>query len=352
MDLSFCTIFDAFTDAVVICRGGEAVYANPAARALFGGSVAGRASGDLFGITAEGSGARSGSLRLEGGVRSVSVSQYGDMEIYRIDAAGVGDELKNLADSFSAGLRTAAANQRFASEIIRQYTDGIDDEQFIDSMAVYEHNSYRIARDADNIGLLGTAAGFAAPAQYCNPLTVARELVISLKTFLPNRHIAIECSGLSDSSFLHCSTAVFERILMNLISNAVKYSPADSTVYVSLLEHGSNLRLQVKDSGCGIPSDRLASVFDTWRLPRPLTDPKAGLGLGLHVVRSLALQLGGTVMIESRPKEGTAVTVELPLARGLVLHDNAAAFDNADNRLLTDLADVLDTEFYRTMFLD
>ncbi len=114
---------------------------------------------------------------------------------------------------------------------------------------------------------------------------------------------------------LHADYRAIKQILLNLMSNAVKFTPRGGLILVSAVDDGKHVVIRVCDNGIGIPAGTLP------RLGRPFeqaaTDPmiaKIGTGLGLALVRALAEKHGGSMRIESVEGEGTTVTVEL--ARG------------------------------------
>jgi len=109
--------------------------------------------------------------------------------------------------------------------------------------------------------------------------------------------------------------ASLERVLINLVGNALKYS-ADGPIVVDVTRVDDRVRLTVSDQGRGIPAGDVAQIFDEFERGSLATDD-GGTGLGLTSVRSLVEEQGGTVQLQSVVGEGTTVTVELPApARG------------------------------------
>jgi cell cycle sensor histidine kinase DivJ len=106
-----------------------------------------------------------------------------------------------------------------------------------------------------------------------------------------------------------------KQILVNLLSNGVKYTPAGGEVTVTARAVGSAVEIVVRDTGTGISrSDlkRLGKPFE--QVENAETRAKEGTGLGLALVKSLAQMHGGTALLESALGEGTTVTVQLPYA--------------------------------------
>ena len=105
-----------------------------------------------------------------------------------------------------------------------------------------------------------------------------------------------------------------ERVLMNLLSNATKYSPRGSEVELKLLAEGRHAVLTVRDEGAGIAPADLPRLFQPFaRLERTRT-MAGGTGLGLASVKKIVEGHGGSIVIRSKLDEGTTVEVKLPLA--------------------------------------
>jgi PAS domain S-box-containing protein len=104
--------------------------------------------------------------------------------------------------------------------------------------------------------------------------------------------------------------------LTNLISNAIKFTPAGGRIAVSAHRRGEHLVLTVSDTGLGIPKEDLPKIFDRfYRVQRPGQEIK-GTGLGLAIVSRIVVAHGGRVEVESEPGQGTTFTVLLPQAPG------------------------------------
>jgi signal transduction histidine kinase len=114
-----------------------------------------------------------------------------------------------------------------------------------------------------------------------------------------------------------------ERLLSNLLGNAIKYTPAGGVVNVSLTPGLEQVKLMVEDTGVGISPGHLPHIFDRfYRVPS--ADAEKGLGLGLSFVAWIAKAHGGTVTVESTLKQGTRFTVLLPAGRSVNLATSEA----------------------------
>jgi PAS domain S-box-containing protein len=103
------------------------------------------------------------------------------------------------------------------------------------------------------------------------------------------------------------------QVLVNLVDNAVKYSPDGGDVTVEVGQAGGRTRIAVQDRGLGIPASEQERIFEKfYRLDPAQTRGVGGSGLGLYISRELIAQMGGTLRVESAPGEGAQFVVELP----------------------------------------
>lgn len=107
-----------------------------------------------------------------------------------------------------------------------------------------------------------------------------------------------------------------EQILLNLVTNAVKFTEAGGTIRVSASDQADVVQIQVQDSGVGIPPERIESVFDPFvQLHRGSPDAEVtGVGLGLAISRNLAVAMGGQLTANSAPGKGSTFVLSLPKA--------------------------------------
>jgi two-component system phosphate regulon sensor histidine kinase PhoR len=109
-----------------------------------------------------------------------------------------------------------------------------------------------------------------------------------------------------------------EQVLLNLVDNAVKYSPADSVVRIRagyLPDDDGRIRILVQDQGAGIPQELMPRIFTKfYRVESPLKQEVEGTGLGLYITKSLTTAMGGEISAESKPDQGSTFTVIFPAA--------------------------------------
>ncbi len=105
-----------------------------------------------------------------------------------------------------------------------------------------------------------------------------------------------------------------DRIFVNLVGNAVKYTPAGGSVTVSLSREGEEILVEVTDTGIGIPEESLPHLFEEfYRAPNAKAMNEVGTGLGLAIVKDLVERYNGHIEVESKMGRGTTFTVTFPL---------------------------------------
>ncbi|WP_412519518.1 ATP-binding protein [Staphylococcus simulans] len=104
-----------------------------------------------------------------------------------------------------------------------------------------------------------------------------------------------------------------ERIITNLIDNAMNFSPSGSPIYICLAEDDKQIQIYIKDKGIGIAKDDIKRIFErTFRVEDSRNYHTGGSGLGLYITQELIRQIGGTIQVESEPEVGTTMIVSLP----------------------------------------
>jgi signal transduction histidine kinase len=105
------------------------------------------------------------------------------------------------------------------------------------------------------------------------------------------------------------------QVIVNLVDNAIKYTPEGGSVEVQVGAVDGSARLEVSDTGIGIPPDALGHVFERfYRVDKARSREMGGAGLGLSIVKSICKAHDGKISVESSDGRGSRFSVELPLA--------------------------------------
>jgi two-component system sensor histidine kinase/response regulator len=141
------------------------------------------------------------------------------------------------------------------------------------------------------------------------------EVVDQFGYLAKERQITIACPEKA-SLKVAGNVSALRQVLVNLISNAVKFSRVGGTIWIGVIEDMQWAHLTVKDEGCGIPPKDLPRIFDRFYRAAG-TEHIKGTGLGLYIVKLLINALAGRLSVESTPGSGTTFTVSLPKQRPL-----------------------------------
>ncbi|HEV2644281.1 MAG TPA: ATP-binding protein, partial [Candidatus Elarobacter sp.] len=113
----------------------------------------------------------------------------------------------------------------------------------------------------------------------------------------------------------HADPEKVKQILLNLVSNAIKFTPEGGNVSITSDAMLHDVRICVGDTGVGIPPERLSAIFEPFiQVHRTLSQPTEGTGLGLAISRELARGMHGDLTVTSHPGAGSVFALTLPLA--------------------------------------
>jgi PAS domain S-box-containing protein len=142
-----------------------------------------------------------------------------------------------------------------------------------------------------------------------------RAVVAMIEPQSAEKQVALVVAGCPDDLVAFADPPRVEQIILNLCSNAVKFTEAGGTVTISCGTRGDAVAVVVRDTGVGIPADQTERIFEPFvQLGRGLTTQHQGAGLGLAISRDLARGMGGDLVAASEPGKGSTFTLTLPTA--------------------------------------
>ena len=131
-------------------------------------------------------------------------------------------------------------------------------------------------------------------------------------TIAATKHIKLELKSESDSLKVEADNDMLKTVVRNFLSNAIKFSPADSTIEIAMTKENEFAKVSVRDHGVGIASDRLDSIFHKGETTYG-TGGEEGSGLGLQLCQDFARKNGGDCTVESVEGQGSTFSVLIPL---------------------------------------
>ena len=257
----------------------------------------------------------------------------------------LGSVLPNIAEA----LRSPLNNLHMAAQRL-----AVPETQDTAESAILQQSYYRMLRLVSNLAM-GPELLSEAPFETQN-----LELVVWLDELCRQADSIARETGIKVEFICrerYIVTAVhrtyLERLVWNLLSNALKFTPAPGCITVMLEVKGKQVLLSVKDTGPGIPPEYLETVFDRWAQSRRLDDLSRGIGLGLPICRRVAEGHGGRLLLESREGQGTLVTVALPhVRRSGEVRDVRMDYAGGFSHVMMELSDALPYRAFSEVHLD
>lgn len=215
--------------------------------------------------------------------------------------------------------------------------------------ALLNQSYYQLLRLAGNLSMAELLDGehYLRKRENGDIVVFCRELAEQVGLLAEEQGVTVQFSCAAQSCVIAYDAHLMERLLLNLFSNALKFTDPGGKVTLTVQVHKSDVLLSVEDTGCGMAPEMMSVLFDRY-LHSERMDPRPhGLGLGLPLCRAIAEAHGGRIFGESKLGKGTKITVSLPNERGLVQHvresfDYAGGFDH----VLLELSDALNTRAY------
>jgi two-component system sensor histidine kinase ChiS len=143
---------------------------------------------------------------------------------------------------------------------------------------------------------------------------VVEEIVQSVADFVKSKGINITFDTEIEEKMIAFDEEKVERIILNLISNAVKFTDKNGSIFVNIYERGDFIEISIRDTGIGIPEDKINFIFERFaQVDKSTTRENEGSGIGLALVKSLVEIQGGTVYAKSELGKGSEFIVNFPV---------------------------------------
>ncbi|GLC30987.1 sensor histidine kinase [Clostridium omnivorum] len=182
---------------------------------------------------------------------------------------------------------------------------------------IVKQNCMRLLKLINNlIDITKIDDGFFKPVfKYNNIVEVIENIVMSVAPYVESRKMNIIFDTEIEEQYIEFDSDLMERIMLNLISNSMKYGKIDGTILVYIDVEGDYVCIKIKDDGIGIKKDKQESVFERFiRGDRSLARSSEGSGIGLSLVKSFVEIQNGSVYLSSEENKGTEIIIKLPKA--------------------------------------
>ncbi len=216
-----------------------------------------------------------------------------------------------LLNSITHDLRTPLVAITGSLSALREDGLALDREIFLNLVDNAYQEAERLNRLVGNLlDMTRLEAGaLKIVKQPCDVQEVIGSVLEQLQERLGNRPVEVRVSP--GTPLISVDYVLIVQVLVNVLDNALKYSPPDSPIDIQVQPAGAYVEIQVADRGIGIPKEDLTRIFDKfYRVQRP--DNVSGTGLGLSICKGIAEAHGGFIGAENHPEGGTIITLALP----------------------------------------
>ena len=235
------------------------------------------------------------------------------------------EELKaDFVATVSHELRTPLAAIYGSAQTIRRTDIDLAPEIRDQLLGVIATESDRLGAIVSDLLLAGRLDANRLPVavEQCDPVALAGAVVDAARTHLPET-VELELKVSEQLPDVVADPGQLHQVLVNLLDNAIKYSPEGGQVALELANGDGAIRFTVSDTGLGIPASEHRRIFEKfYRLDPDMTRGIGGTGLGLYICRELVRRMDGKIWVESALGKGSTFVVELPAESGLVADSN------------------------------
>jgi len=205
-------------------------------------------------------------------------------------------------------------------------------------------NCYRLSKLINNIVDLSKikAGFFQLKLSNYNIVEIVEEIVTSVTAYTDIKGLSIIFDTDTEEKIIACDPEMIERIILNLISNAIKFSDEGNEIFVNIEDKNEFIEISVKDNGIGIEQDQLAAIFNRFKqVDKSLSRNAEGTGIGLSLVKAIVEMHKGRIYVESEFGKGSKFIVKLPNEK--VIQENTMLNSKIRNKtedLQVELSDI------------
>lgn len=200
-----------------------------------------------------------------------------------------------------------------------------------------KQNCYRLTKLINNIVDLSKSNSGLLKLNLTNVniVSLIENIVESISEYVNSKHLKIIFDTNAEEKIMACDQDKIERVMLNLISNAIKFSNTEGQIFVNLICRDDTVEISVKDTGIGIEKRNLDNIFKKFfQENKNLHRNTEGTGIGLSLIKSLVELHGGKISVESQVNKGSTFKVVLP-AKTIKSHEIIDQADPYENKIET-----------------
>ena len=252
-------------------------------------------------------------LNVEGEILGASVTRMGEYRIFLLDQEAEQAELQAMALA-ARELREPLAKVMTTADRLFPMEALQNDPETRDQVSRLNRGLLQMLRVIGNMSDAGRYhTGQGACLEIRNVTMLMQEIFDRSSQLISHTGVTLNFRNLNVPVDCLVDSEKLERAVLNILSNAIKFTPKGGTIDCSLTKKGHQLVLQVQDSGSGIPDTIRGSIHSRYQRQPGIEDGRFGIGLGMVLIRSAATIHGGTVLVDQPQDGGTRITMTIAI---------------------------------------
>ncbi|WP_242841179.1 PAS domain-containing sensor histidine kinase [Clostridium akagii] len=226
--------------------------------------------------------------------------------------------------------------------LYNQHKDGYIEKRS-NYVKIIKNNSYRLLKLINNLlDSTKTDNGFSKlHFENKNIISFVEDVTLSVAYYAESRGIRLIFDTDVEEKNMAFDCDKVERIILNLLSNSVKFTNSGGEIYVNIKDGKDYIVISVKDTGIGIPKDKQKVIFEKFgQVDKTLSRNKEGTGLGLSIVKSFVELHGGNIKVKSEIGKGSEFIVKLPVKHIKSSKENKTFFETDTERINIEFSDI------------
>ena len=277
-----------------------------------------------------------------------SVCRKNGFDLFQLEQDNQAPELQAMALAARELREPLASIMITADQLFPSRSDATPEDDA--RIARINRGLFQMLRLISNMSDAGRYVTGTANKEIKNISSLFDEIFSKAAVLVEHAGIRLEYTGIPNAINSLANCELLERAVLNIISNAIKFTPKGGLIQATLLRRGNKLYLSIRDNGAGIPENLRGTLFSRCTREPGMEDGRYGIGLGFVMIRSAAAQHGGTVLVDHPEGGGTRVTMTLTVQPGTgeLLRSPILKVDYAGERDhgLLELSEVLPAKLY------
>ncbi len=277
-----------------------------------------------------------------------SVTRTGDLDIFLIEPDTEDEVLRAMALASRELRQPLGSLIAITENLLPRVLPKEEDSTASELLARMSRELYQMQRILGNMADAGQAPSLFHP-EHRNLSQVFDDIFEKAGTLLSFAGMHLCYTGLKTDVYGMIDAQLMERGVLNILSNAMKYSQPGSQIQVSLTQWSNSLRLSILNSDSGMGDGVFGSLFSRYLRQPGLEDPRQGIGLGMVLIRAAAASHGGAVLVDRPSASDTRVTLTMKIRNSSGAHVHSPVMDLTGGRdqALIELSQFLPPSVYQ-----